>query len=302
MLNFSSLTLITKFLAGPLLAALFISPLFAAEVSITIDDFNVKSPEGDEAILNALSKHKVKAALFVTCKYLENPMVNERLSYWEKAGHTIANHTFTHQNYNKSDFETYKKDILQCHEKLKNRVGFKALFRFPYLKGGDTELKHQQIQKFLKNNGYKNGYVSIDASDWYISAEMAKNAKNNHSAYRDYYLDHIWERSLYYDSLAQKYWKKPVKHTLLIHHNELNSRFLDDLISMYKKKGWKVIDAKEAFEDPVYSLVPDVIPAGESIMWTLAKRAGDKNLRMPGEDSVYEEARMKKAGLLSPAE
>lgn len=299
MRNFSSLILITKFLLGPLLAALFISPLFATEVSITIDDFNVKSPEGDEAILRVLDEHKVKAALFVTCKYLENPMVSERLSHWEKAGHLIANHTYSHQNYNKSEFDVYKNDILRCHEKLKDRKGFRALLRFPFLKGGDTKEKHEKIQAFLKDYDYKNGYVSIDASDWYISDEMTKNAKNNHSAYRDYYLSHIWERAQYYDSLAVKYWKKPVKHTLLIHHNALNSRYLGDLIAMFKNKGWKVVDAKEAFNDPVYSLVPDVIPAGESIMWTLAKKAGDKSLRMPGEDSVYEESAMKKAGLLT---
>jgi peptidoglycan/xylan/chitin deacetylase (PgdA/CDA1 family) len=287
----------SKYFKGPLLAALFFSTVHAAEVAITIDDFNVRSPEGDQQILDALKKHNVKAALFVTCKYLENPMVMERLSHWEKAGHLIANHTYSHQNYNKSDFEAYKTDILHCHEKLKARTGFKPLFRFPFLKGGDTPEKNQRIQSFLKDHGYKNGYVTIDASDWYISDELLKSKKKDTSPYRNYYLKHIRERALYYDGLAQKYWKKPVKHTLLIHHNQLNSLYLGDLLEMFKNKGWKVVDAAEAFQDPVFDLIPDVIPAGESLMWTLAKKAGDKNLRMPGEDSVYEEAAMKKAGL-----
>lgn len=294
--------MITKILKkGPLLAAFFISTVFASEVSITIDDFQVTSADGDQAILNALSKHKVQAALFVSCQYLDRAPIAARLPMWQNAGHLIANHTYSHENYNKKDFEWYKKDILRCHDMIKDKKGFTPLFRFPMLKGGNTTEKRDDMQAFLKSLGYKNGYVTIDTSDWYISerleAALAKNSKVDLDKYRKYYLEHMWDRAQYYDGLAKKYWKAPVKHTILLHHNHLNSFFLADLISMFKEKGWKIVNASEAFRDPVFDLVPDVLPAGESIMWSLGKMHGDTTLRSPGEDSVYEENRMNELGL-----
>jgi hypothetical protein len=68
---------------------------------------------------------------------------------------------------------------------------------------------------------------------------------------------------------------------------------------MFKSKGWQPIDAEAAFADPVFSAKPKVVPAGESIVWSLAKEKGTiaKSLRYPAEDSGYENARMDKLGL-----
>lgn len=287
--------------------AFFISAAIAAEVAITIDDFDLRTgpllgrTERDERVLAALKKHNVQAALFLRCSYLEISETKARIPFWEKAGHSIANHTFSHWFYDEKGFDLFSKDVKKCHEMIKSSSAFTPLFRFPYLKGGKTQDQRDSIQKYLKDLGYKNGYVTIDASDWYVSSKLEeaikKNAKADLKPYRDYYLKHMWERSVYYDELGKKYWKKPFKHTVLIHHNLLNSLFLDDLIQMYKEKGWKIASAKEAFTDPLFDQVPDVLPHGESILWLLAKKAGDKNLRYPGEDSQFEKKEMAKLGL-----
>lgn len=281
--------------------AFFISAAFAGEVAITIDDFNVKSPAGDQQILDALNKHKVQAALFVACQYLDKPMVKERFSHWEKAGHNIGNHTYSHWFYDKKGFKAFSADVKRCHEMIKDSPAFAPLFRFPYLKGGKTAEQRDMIQSYLKKLGYRNGYVTIDASDWYVSMKLEealkKNPKTDTKIYRDYYLKHMWDRTVYYDNLGKKHWKTPVKHTVLIHHNLLNSLFLDDLIQMYKNKGWKIISSKEAFQDSLYDQVPEVVPHGESILWLLARKAGDTSLRYPGEDAGFEKEEMAKLGL-----
>ncbi len=293
---------------GPLLAALFFATnLFAAEVAITIDDFDLRTgpllnrAERDQAVLNALKKHNVQAALFLRCKYIETPEILARIPFWEQAGHSIGNHTYSHWFYDEKGFAEFSKDVKKCHEMIKGSVAFVPLFRFPYLKGGKTAEQRDSIQVFLKALGYRNGYVTIDASDWYVSQKMeeaiTKNPKVNLKQYRDYYLKHMWERSVYYDELGKKHWKKPVKHTVLIHHNLLNALFLDDLIQMYKDNGWKIISSKEAFNDPLFDQVPDVLPHGESILWMLAKKAGDKTLRYPGEDAQFEKNEMANLGL-----
>jgi hypothetical protein len=71
------------------------------------------------------------------------------------------------------------------------------------------------------------------------------------------------------------------------------------MISMLKGKGWEPIDAEEAFTDSVFLAQPKVVPAGESIIWSIAKEKGTiaKNLRYPAEDSMYENKRMNELGL-----
>jgi hypothetical protein len=145
--------------------------------------------------------------------------------------------------------------------------------------------------------------VTIDNSDWVIdqrlTARLRKDANADLQPYRDYYLQHIWDRASYYDALSQRVLGRSVKHTVLVHYNLLNGLFLDELIKMFKQKGWQPIDAEQAFTDAVFSAKPKVLPAGESIVWALAKEKGTiaKSLRYPAEDGEYETARMNKLGL-----
>ena len=84
-----------------------------------------------------------------------------------------------------------------------------------------------------------------------------------------------------------------------MHFNLLNGLFLGDLLQMFKDKGWHLIDAEEAFRDRIFQAEPKVVPAGESIVWSLAKENGTiaNSLRYPAEDGEYEEVRMNKLGL-----
>jgi hypothetical protein len=68
---------------------------------------------------------------------------------------------------------------------------------------------------------------------------------------------------------------------------------------MFKGKGWKLIDAEEAFSDPIFSAQPKITPAGESIIWAVAKETGkfEDVLRYPGEDGEYEKPKMDRLGL-----
>ncbi|WP_413586039.1 polysaccharide deacetylase family protein [Bdellovibrio sp. HCB274] len=283
------------------------TPAVASQVSITVDDFNLSSEIGMEplkrnaAILAALKKHKIKAAGFVTTKYLNDSKAVEAVKEWSSSGHVIGNHTENHWKYNDKTPAEFSADIIAAENKLKPFATFKKIFRFPYLKEGETLEKRDTLRSFLKNNGYSNGHVSIDASDWYINMRLVEKLKKGESVnlekYKNFYLKHIWDRSEYYSKLARKTLNHDIKHTLLLHHNLTTALFLDDLLKMYQEKGWKVIDAENAFMDPTYSRSSDNIPAGESIVWALAKQMGDKSLRYPAEDSVYEKDEMDKLGL-----
>jgi peptidoglycan-N-acetylglucosamine deacetylase len=138
-------------------------------------------------------------------------------------------------------------------------------------------------------------------SDWYYSERLRDRLSKDPAAdlgpYRDAYLRHVYERAEYYDDLSQKVLHRSVLHVALMHHNLLNAVFLRDVIRMLRNKGWNVIDAKVAFEDPVYRAEPDILPAGESILWALAKQNNVPGLRYPAEDETYEKPILDGLGL-----
>lgn len=289
------------------------TPVFAdrpPEMAITIDDFNLfrASPtvaqERNRALLKALRTHSnLQAAAFVSGRNIDSETGKSIVREWGKAGHLIANHTYSHWLYSSRKFDEFAEDVLRGEAMIKDVQGFTKLFRFPLLKEGDTLERRDKMRRFLKQHGYRMGYVTIDASDWYIDqrlrARLAENPKADLAAYRDYYLNHLWERAVYYDGLSRKILGRSVKHTLLIHHNVLNELFLNDVLDMFESKGWKLVKAASAFKDPVFSAAPNILPAGESIVWALAKESGkfDGILRYPGEDGEYEKPKMDKLGL-----
>lgn len=285
------------------------SSLFAQQIAITMDGPQTNnSPlmSGkaiDKSILSALNKHQLKIVLFVEGKKLESKDGQALLKRWEAAGQVFGNHTYSHRNLNEVPEQGDEVDTLRNEKILSSYSNFKRIFRFPFLKEGDTAEKRDAFRAFLKAHHYVNGSVTVDASDWYINdrleAMLTKNPNIDLNAYKKYYLDHVWNRAQYYDKLAKQVLGHSPKHTLLMHHNLLNALFLDDLIQMFKDKGWKVISAVDAFNDPVFSKNPKTVPAGESLIWALAKETGkfDDKLRYPGEDGEYEKGKMDKLGL-----
>ncbi len=283
----------------------------APRISITMDDFfwqnavHQTANQRNQAILGALKTHSIKAAMFVIGRNVESDEGKQLLSEWNKAGHLIGNHTYSHQSLNSPSMklETYQEDTLRAEAILKSFSRFQKLFRFPMLNAGDTAETRDGFRTFLKQHGYRVGHVTIDSADWAISPRLQERLKSNPSAdpkpYRDFYLEHMLDRAQYYDSLAVRVVGRPVKHTLLTHYNLLNGLFLGDLIEMFKSKGWQWIDADDAFDDPVYSAKPEVLPAGESIIWALAKADGTiaKSLKYPAEDGNHVVEQMKKLGL-----
>ena len=285
-------------------------PSVTPQISITMDDFNWQNAVYQSAvarnrsILSTLNAHSIKAALFVVGRNVESEEGQQLLDEWNKAGHLIGNHTYSHQNLNSPSMklETYTADIAKAETLLKTFSRFQKYFRFPMLNEGDTAAKRDGVRTFLSEHGYRVGHVTIDTSDWVITSRLSDRLAKDPSAdvkpFRDFYLEHMWDRAQYYDSLARRVLGRPVKHTILMHYNLLNGLVLGDLIEMFKSKGWKFIDASEALADPVFSAKPEVLPAGESIVWALAKANGTiASLKYPAEDGNDVVEQMKKLGL-----
>jgi peptidoglycan/xylan/chitin deacetylase (PgdA/CDA1 family) len=277
-------------------------------VAITMDDVRWqiipedRRQEAEERLLEHLGK--TRAFLFAIGQNVNNPHGSSILKRWSAAGHRIGNHTYSHQPlFGKITPEEFETDILRNEDVLRGYSGFRKWFRFPALSEGKTRELRDRFRSFLAQHGYHNGAVTIDASDWYYNqrllARMKADSGFDVTLYRLPYLDHIWSRAQFYEQLSRDVLGRGVPHTLLIHYNLLNSLFLGDLLAMFRSKGWGVIDAEEAFSDEVFSRQPDTAPAGQSLIWALAKETGkfEDRLRYPGEDDVYEKPVLDRLGI-----
>jgi peptidoglycan-N-acetylglucosamine deacetylase len=291
--------------------ALSVTPLLAQtqpRVAITMDDvrWQIIPQDRREEAEARLLKHlgKTRAFLFAVGQNVDNADGSRILTQWSAAGHRIGNHTYSHQPLlGKTTAEAFEQGILRNEELLRGYSGFRKWFRFPALKEGQTRELRDRFRSFLVRHGYRNGAVTIDASDWYYNqrllARIEADRRFDVDLYRQPYLNHIWDRAKFYDQLSRDVLGRSVPHTLLVHYNLLNSLFLGDLLTMFRSKGWDVIDADEAFQDPVFHRQPDTAPAGESLIWALAKETGrfEDLLRYPGEDDVYEKPLLDRLGL-----
>ncbi|WP_306600794.1 polysaccharide deacetylase family protein [Geothrix sp. 21YS21S-2] len=290
---------------------LFASLLQAQSIALSFDDgpapgqkVALDAAGKNRAILAALEAAKVPSVLFVAgSRCLDDPAGRALVRAWGEAGHRIANHSYAHAYFHakKATLEAFEADFEKNDALIRGLPGYAKWFRFPYLKEGDTAAKRDGARAFLKARGYRNGHVTIDASDWYydqrLHARLAREPAADLAPYRRAYLDHLRDRAAYYDGLARRVLGRDVRHVLLLHHNLINALFLPDVIGMFRDLGWTFISPAEAYADPAYALEPGVLPAGESLVWSLAKEKGVQDLRSPGEDGAYEQPKLDALGL-----
>jgi peptidoglycan/xylan/chitin deacetylase (PgdA/CDA1 family) len=281
------------------LVALFFTGLANSQsLALTFDDgpnmadeIGLSPADRNEAILKQLADAHLRSILFVT-RTDADPKKNELIRQWGIQGHQVGNHTATHPDFDEVSLADYEQELLTCETAIGDMPGFARRFRFPYLKEGNTVEKRDGFRAFLDAHAYKTGEVSIDASDWYYSQRLSTRLKERPNTdtrpYRDAYLRHLYDRAQYYDGLSRQLLGRSVAHVLVLHHNLINALFLIDVIHMFRDKGWTLIDSEVAFKDPVYVVRPNTLPAGESILWALAKEKGVSGLRSPGEDDTYE--------------
>ena len=275
-------------------------------VSFTFDDglindiVNYKFEDWNHQILNTLEEADLKAFFFIATHNKKGEKGKYLLESWNEKGHKLANHTLSHPNFHDKNntAEDFEDELLYAESVISPYENFVRYFRFPYLKEGRSRAKIDSIRSILEKHNYRNGYVTIDASDWFINSRLINHMKYRQkvdtSAFEKYYLDHIIDRAKYYESLSFELNERHINHTLLLHHNLTSALFLKKLIKRFIAEGWQVIDAEEAYTDPIFEKTPSTVPAGESLIWSLAKESGlyDDKLRYPAEDSRYEQPKM----------
>ncbi len=265
-----------------------VSSARAQSVAFTFDDGpnleetpRLTATARNQAMLDALAKHGVKATLFVTVNNGANqPAGLELARAWGLAGHSIGNHSMSHPDLNSAtvSLAQYQQEVLATDRVISTLPGYQRWFRFPYLREGNTLEKRDGMRLFLKQQNYRNAYVSLDTSDWRMNDKLIevleKDGKADLTPIKQAYLSHLRQRALAYRELSHKLQGRDIPQVLLLHHNLINALWLDDVIAMFKAMGWGITTAAAAFEDPVYQLMPERAAAGQSLLLSMARTLG----------------------------
>jgi peptidoglycan/xylan/chitin deacetylase (PgdA/CDA1 family) len=256
------------------------------QIAITMDDLPVVSTRTDlkthQEITRKILSHIRRAnapvigfvnegKLYVGGKPDQREV--ELLRMWADAGLELGNHTYSHFNLNKglADFET---DLLKGEpitRELMAEHGKKLrYFRHPYLFAGRTQQIKDELGAFLTQHGYKIAPVTFDDSD-YIFARAYDNAYDIHDSKMMKrvgadYVPYMESKLVYWERQSDRLFGRQIPLTLLIHANIINSIYLGDLIQMFRKHGYDIVDLDTALNDQAYSL-PDHYYGPAGISW-----------------------------------
>jgi len=266
-----------------------VPPSAEKRIAVTFDDVPrgpgafLPLEERTERLLAALKDARVKqAAFFVNpgrLTNLETAGGEARISAYAKAGHVLANHSFSHPRLTATPAADYLADIDKAEAWLKDRPSRRPWFRFPFLdEGGRDKAKRDAVRAGLEARGLQNGYVTVDASDWNLE-QLASSARKDGkqidmAALRDLYVESHLEAAEFYDGLARRTLGRSPAHVLLLHENDLAALFVPDLVAALRRAGWQIVTADEAFQDPIAAATPDVPSAQGTLIEALAWEKG----------------------------
>lgn len=237
------------------------------KVAITIDDVpNTRQVGYSSKLLAQLTQMNVPVTIFINESKVyvrENTGANvQLLANWIKAAPvTLGNHTFSHLRYSKVGLKAFQKDVARGAS-LSKELGhlYKKpiqYFRFPYNDLGNDSLQHQQIKEYLKSEKYTIAPFTIESSDWmfsyvyeyYLKQGNKQEAERVGKAYVKATLDYF----IYFESLANGLYKRPISHIYLCHDNPLNADYLPTILAALKARKYGFISLEKALKDEVYN-------------------------------------------------
>jgi peptidoglycan/xylan/chitin deacetylase (PgdA/CDA1 family) len=207
----------------------------------------------------------------------------QRIGAYVAAGHVIADHSFTHPHLSEMTAADYMADVDKAEAWLRGREGRRPWFRYPFLdEGGDDKAKVASVRAALKARGLRNGYATVDGSDWNIEGQTADAVGAGKAidmdALRELYVSTMVGAADFADQLSRKTWGRQPAQVIVLHETDVAALFIADLAKALRKDGWTIITADEAYSDPIAKLAPEV-PYANGTLVELA--AWEKGLPKP---------------------
>jgi peptidoglycan/xylan/chitin deacetylase (PgdA/CDA1 family) len=264
----------------------------AREIAVTFDDLPAvtgprlaDSQRVTSKLLAAIKAADIPAIGFVVERQLfargEIDARTDLLARWLDAGLTLGNHTFSHIEIAKVPFEEYAEDLMRgetvTRMLLAERGQKLKYFRHTQLRTGPTEEYRARLNAFIVGRGYTVAPVTIDNND-YVFARAYRNAidRGDRAMQKRIvaeYVPYLERVVAHFEELSAEFLGRPMKHTLLLHANDLNADHFPAVVAMLRKRGYTFISLDDALTDPAYRLPEAQSTRGISWLhrWMLAK-------------------------------
>jgi len=261
-----------------------VQPGSERRIALTFDDIPrapgafLSEVERTRRLIAGMRRAGVKqAALFLNPGLMpQRPGASERITAYVRAGHVIANHSHTHPRLSATSVKDYLADIDSASAFLAGRRGYRPWFRFPFLdEGMRDKVKRDAVRAGLDARGLANGYVTVDASDWWLEQAAIEAKAAGHAidmaAFRDLYVESHVEAAAFNDGLMRRTLGRAPVQVMLLHETDIAALWIADLVKALRADGWTIVTADEAFADPIARLRPDMPNArgtfSEAIAW-----------------------------------
>jgi peptidoglycan/xylan/chitin deacetylase (PgdA/CDA1 family) len=207
------------------------------------------------------------------------------LEAWAAAGFRLANHTYSHLNLDSVTAQQFIEDI-EANESwvsLPGRDPLAKLFRYPYLREGDTLEKRNIIRRWLVTHSYRIAPVTVYFKDWAWNDPYARcRSRNDQQAIawlRESFLKAAVDRLAWSDVAARRIFGRPIRHILLLHIGAFDAVMLDELLDAYAAAGVRAINLEEALRDSAYTADPQ-LASGEELTF-LEQLGRARRLKLP---------------------
>jgi peptidoglycan/xylan/chitin deacetylase (PgdA/CDA1 family) len=244
---------------------LFPLSLMSVDIAITLDDYPMadgllfSAQKRTEAILKACSQHNYKVAFFCIGQNCTKEESEALLSTINNSGHFLANHSMTHTHFSEQTMEELETELRGTEAILATYPNMRRWFRYPFLDYGNrtalggSDDKALRALDMLSQTGYVAGYVTINTFDWYfdikLQAALAQGVIIDYKALKTVYLGLLKEWIHYYNLQYEARTSEKIVHTLLLHANDLNALYLQDILKMIEDSGWNIVSPEMAFAD-----------------------------------------------------
>lgn len=278
-------------------------------VAVTVDDLPRHGPDTTpptprravvDAFLHAFARRHVPRVYgFVNGRDLdEHPEDRDALVDWVRAGHPLANHTFSHADANKIGAAAFVADVDADERLLRSLVpegetASEKVFRYPYLREGADAAARSTIRAQLAARGYRVAPVTIDFFDWAFNPAFvrcrAAGDDRAVAALRRAYLDAARAQLAWADRAARHHFGRPIPHVLLLHAGVFDALVIDDLLDALAAAGARFVTLDEALADPAYATEPDEPRAqGTNLLHFVARSRGDeRSVPPPAEPDAW---------------
>ena len=254
-------------------------------VAITIDDlpFAQSGPNAcrfdvlmsyTRQLLRPLREQQVPVTAFVIGNNCPGLTADERRSVlleWRSAGATLGNHTFSHRSLNNIPIQEYENDILHGERELRSITGEPVRwFRSPFLHTGSTLADKKRLEHFLSVHKYRQAVVTIDNSDWVFANVYADALDRSDDAaarrVRDEYIPYLASVTSFFERQSVEITGREIPQVMLLHASRLNTDMMNDILAMFRGRGYRFVSLDDAIADPVY-MSKDTYAGKNGISW-----------------------------------